>query len=47
MQDFNCVNIRKNVMYISFYLKLTMNCMKKQGVSPRKLKKFSANGLKC
>lgn len=46
MQDFNCVNIRKNVMYISFYLKLTMNCMKKQGVSPRKIEKIFRKWIK-
>lgn len=30
-------------MYISFYFKLTMNCMKKQGVCARKKKKFLSN----
>lgn len=33
-------------MYISFYFKLTMNCMKKQGGYPRKKKKFFHNCIK-
>lgn len=37
----NCANIHKNVMYISFYFKLIMNCAKKQGVCPRKMKKVN------
>ncbi len=46
MQDFNCVNIRKNVMYISYYVKLITNCVKMQGVYPRKNEKFFHNCVK-
>lgn len=30
-------------MYISFYLKVIMNCVKMQALQPIKLKKFYAN----
>lgn len=43
IQNLNCANIHKNVMYISYYYKLTTNCAKTQGVSRQKKEKFFYN----
>lgn len=43
IRHINCVTIWQNVMYISFYLKVIMNCVKMQALQPIKLKKFYVN----